>query len=579
MATIQAKMSRGHKYWYIVESRRVNGKPRPIVLAYLGKAEDLLRRLQGLTERFKIKSYSHGALAALLKAAHPLEIPALINRHIRSPRSYRSLKPVRHGLTAGMTLLLGAIGRVCMPTSKRGWWTWAKTTSCEYLLRCNLSRIDSQHFWDLMDALPVSAIPKIEEELLRRVLSLYPVGPETLFFDTTNFFTFIDSTNVRCRIARRGHNKQKRNDLRQVGLALVVTREDFIPLFHQTYQGNLHDSTVFRDLITSIKERMVRLGLDPQKHTLVFDQGNNSKENLAQVEEVLRLHYVGSLSPFQHQKLIDEAVGYFQDRRGKEIPVPVYRDKKVIWGRERTVLVFISEKLKAGQLRGIHQALEKKIAGLHKIQDTLTRQGANAADRTVWEEKVKRLARGQFLGDLIVWSLTSRSGGGWHLEFSIPPEKFASVEKYLGFRILMTDRHEWGTDEILRAYHGQSTIERAFRNLKNPHHLALRPQFHWTDQKITVHYFICVLGYLLATLVWRQARLQDEFSGTLDTLLDRLSDIRLAAVLEDSSKPGRIKTDYRLEERTPEDEKLMQALQIEDLHRSRPQFNGVGVYD
>ena len=579
MATIQAKMSRGHKYWYIVESRRVNGKPRPIVLAYLGKADDLLRRLQGLTERFKIKSYSHGALAALLKTAHPLEIPALINRHIQSPRSYMPAQPIRHGLTAGMTLLLGAIGRVCMPTRKRGWWTWAKTTSCEYLLRCNLSRIDSQHFWDLMDALPVSAIPKIEEELLRRVLAIYPVGPDTLFFDTTNFFTFIDSTNVRCRIARRGRNKQKRNDLRQVGLALVVTREDFIPLFHQTYQGNLHDSTVFRDLITSIKERMVRLGLDPQKHTLVFDQGNNSKENLAQVEEVLRLHYVGSLSPFQHQKLIDEAVGYFQDRRGKEIPVPVYRDKKVIWGRERTVLVFISEKLKAGQLRGIHQALEKKIAGLHKIQDTLTRQGANAADRTVWEEKVKRLARGQFLGDLIVWSLTSRSGGGWHLEFSIPPEKFASVEKYLGFRILMTDRHEWGTDEILRAYHGQSTIERAFRNLKNPHHLALRPQFHWTDQKITVHYFICVLGYLLAALVWRQARLQDEFSGTLDTLLDRLSDIRLAAVLEDSSKPGRIKTDYRLEERTPEDEKLMQALQIEDLHRSRPQFNGVGVYD
>jgi len=50
MATIQAKKSRGHKYWYIVESRRVNGKPRPIVLAYLGKADDLLKRLQGITQ-------------------------------------------------------------------------------------------------------------------------------------------------------------------------------------------------------------------------------------------------------------------------------------------------------------------------------------------------------------------------------------------------------------------------------------------------------------------------------------------------------------------------------------------------
>ncbi len=38
MATIQSKTTKGYKYWYFVESRRVNGKPRPIVLAYLGKA-------------------------------------------------------------------------------------------------------------------------------------------------------------------------------------------------------------------------------------------------------------------------------------------------------------------------------------------------------------------------------------------------------------------------------------------------------------------------------------------------------------------------------------------------------------
>ena len=59
MATIQSKKSKGHKYWYIVESRRVNGKPRPIVLAYLGKAEDLLERLNQSVESLKLKSYSH----------------------------------------------------------------------------------------------------------------------------------------------------------------------------------------------------------------------------------------------------------------------------------------------------------------------------------------------------------------------------------------------------------------------------------------------------------------------------------------------------------------------------------------
>ena len=170
MATIQSKMSRGQKYWYIVESRRVNGKPRPIVLEYLGKAENLLRRLQqGIGERLKVKSHSYGAVAALLVVARKLDVVAIINRYIHSQRSYWPDKPLRNNLTTGITLLLAAIGRVCMPTSKRGWWAWAQTSSCEYLLRISLSKLDSQHFWDLMDCLPEDAIEKIELDLLRNL--------------------------------------------------------------------------------------------------------------------------------------------------------------------------------------------------------------------------------------------------------------------------------------------------------------------------------------------------------------------------------------------------------------------------
>ncbi|MHB8280600.1 MAG: hypothetical protein ACYDIA_23595 [Candidatus Humimicrobiaceae bacterium] len=121
MASIQCKISRGHKYWYIVESRRVNGKPRPIVLSYLGKAEGLLKRLQGITSAVKLKSYSHGLVAALLEIAFKLDIPEIINKYIDSKRAYTSKKPLRNNLTAGITLLLAAMAQICMPTSKRGW--------------------------------------------------------------------------------------------------------------------------------------------------------------------------------------------------------------------------------------------------------------------------------------------------------------------------------------------------------------------------------------------------------------------------------------------------------------------------
>jgi transposase len=52
----------------------------------------------------------------------------------------------------------------------------------------------------------------------------------------------------------------------------------------------------------------------------------------------------------------------------------------------------------------------------------------------------------------------------------------------------MTSRHQWSTPAIIETFYGQADVERAFKDVKNPHHLAIRPQFHWTDQKIRVHF-------------------------------------------------------------------------------------------
>src|SRR6056297_440881 len=150
MATIQSKNTNGHKYWYIVESRRVNGKPRPIVLEYLGKAETLLKRLHGLRENIKLKSYSHGIIISMLSIAHELDVCSIINKYCFSSKKYMAEKPVMNHLTVGATIMLAAIERSCTTSSKRQWSKWAKTTSLEYMLRLNFSKVDSQHFWDMM---------------------------------------------------------------------------------------------------------------------------------------------------------------------------------------------------------------------------------------------------------------------------------------------------------------------------------------------------------------------------------------------------------------------------------------------
>ena len=576
MATIQSKKSRGYKYWYIVESRRVNGKPRPVVMAYLGKADDLLKRLQGLYE-LKLKSYSHGAVCALINVAAKLKIVDILNKYVKASRHYVAEKPVRNNLTAGITFLLGAIGRVCMPTIKMGWWNWAKTTSAEYLLRCNLIKVDSQHFWDLMDSFPEDAISPAEQEILQRLLEVYKIHTDTLFYDTTNFFTYIDTTNTHCDIAQRGNNKQKRNDLRQVGLAMVVSKEDYIPLFHHSYQGNLQDGTVFREVVEKIKDRMQSLGLNQDTHTLVFDRGSNSKKNLAIVKS-LGFYYVGALTPYYHKEVIDRAIEGMTNITVNYETLAVYREKSIIWGDEKTILVFVSDRLKAGQIQGIYQSLDKKEKSLKELQKALANPKGKKRDRKVLEKKIRTITEGQYLKDVIKWKLIEIEDGKYYMDYYIDNEQLHCVEEKPGFRIIMTNRHEWTSQEIITAYYGQSKIEHAFKNMKNSYHLALKPQYHWTDQKIKVHYFICVIGYLLSSIIWREAKLKAGYAGNLDNLLDLLNNIRLGTMLEESKKTGKPKATYKLEEMNEVEKRIMIALGIENAHNEQPKIKNVGVY-
>src|SRR5271166_162032 len=382
MATIQAKTSHGQKYWYIVESRRVNGKPRPIVLAYLGKIENLLQRLSpDSSGGFCLKSYSHGLVSTLYQKACQLNIAKVIDSHSCSPREYTAEKPIRNGLTVGETIVLAAIGRACRPCSKMGWAEWASSTSLGYLLKRDLSGLDSQHFWDHMDCIPTNAIEKIETEILKQAWKLYKPITETLLFDTTNFFTYINTNNKRCTIAKRGKNKQKRIDLRQVGLALVVTKKDQLPLFHYSYEGNRNDYTTFKDVIEKIKQRLIDLGLSISNHTMVYDKGMNSKKNF-QIIDSLKVHYVTSIKLSGQNTLIQDfkTTGCNIELNGQQ--VKAYKDTRKILGKKRTAIVYFSENFKEGVLNGITETIQKKIQALGMLAVKI-----RTAKRTISKEK------------------------------------------------------------------------------------------------------------------------------------------------------------------------------------------------
>jgi transposase len=251
MASLQRVKVGRHTYYRIVESRRVNGKPRPIPVLHLGTADQLLQRLLTHSQPpFILRSYQHGEVAALKAMADRLGLVALIDRHL--PAS-------RRPLSIGTTLVLAAINRAVWPCSKRAWAVWAQRTSLPHLFARRPEALTSQSCWDQMDAVSGIAWEAIEAALTRTVVHDFQLKLDTLFYDTSNFFTYLASGNERSTLAQRGHSQAKRFDLRQFSLALLVARDGQIPLYADIYDGNTVDARRFPDSLTAIRQRVERV--------------------------------------------------------------------------------------------------------------------------------------------------------------------------------------------------------------------------------------------------------------------------------------------------------------------------------
>lgn len=539
MASLQAYSSHGHRYYRIVQSFRQNGKPRLRVVAHLGRVEDILRLAQEERSDIKVSSVTSGAVTALHHLAQELDIAGKIDRAlVESDRRVQK----RDGLSVGESLLAGMISRACAPRSKRAFATWAEATALPGLMGFAAKDLDSQHFWDQMNALPVTLLDDIEEAIVREVVGIERLQPRAVAYDTTNFYTHIASTNTRAQLPQRGHNKQGRHDLRQLGLALVVDQETQLPLAHVLYEGARSDMRTFADFLKPVRERLRALTLQPQQLTLVFDAGASSQANLQKLEAGSD-HYVTAVRPSYQQALLAEAAGHLEEvALSSGAVVRAWRTQRVIAGQQREVVVVFSPQLYEGQVRGLHQHLVRCGEQLKEL-GTAPRGTPEAVRR-----KLAQICGRQYLRTLVRYEVQSDEHGTQVRSWSDLEEYRRLLHHYFGLRVLITDQGEWTTAQIVEAYRGQSRVEAAFRDLKDPGMLSTRPQFHWTDQKLHVHAFMCVTGYLLVRLLWWRARRDAGYSGGARSLLTQLSRIRCCRIVENTGRAGRPRVRQQIEE-------------------------------
>lgn len=547
MATIRKQKVGKYTYWQIVESRRVNGKPRPFVLAHLGTADQLLHKLKEGPFKRVIRSASHGAVQLFYQTAAELGLVDTFTNNFAQRK--------RDGLKTGQSLLLAALHRAISPGSKRAFACWAKETTLPQLAGFEAKKLDSQHFWNQMDTVSEEELAAAEMAITWKLKDQGLLSPRLLFYDLTNFFTYIDSANDKSELAKRGLNKQKRNDLKQFGLSLVVTREFLLPVCSTVYAGNKTDKELFQPKLTQLRTKLSELSISVEEITLVFDKGSNSKNNFAALDRQA-IPFVASLSSAYHEDLIN--IPYSSYTQTNQF---LYcRTRKEIWGKERTVVLYFSEKLRQGQLRGLEQALEKKYQQLTALKTKLTSPGARKKERLAVAKRVSEILRGERGSELIKVTLLEKENGRFDLTWELDQEFYRWLrETYYGKKILVTCREEWSTEDIISAYHGQEHVERVFKHFKNPYHNSVQPLFHWTDQKIKVHTFICVTGLLLSQLVWKKAK-DLGYTSSIETVIDQLSRVRQAEIVTVSGLKGKALREIQLEEMEPELEQMYHGM-------------------
>jgi transposase len=526
MATIIKKIKKGRPYYYAVESRRVEGKPRIVWQKYLGTVDAIVKRAEAAEPEVprEVDIFELGGVCALARIAQRLELEELICEVV----------PKRdQGPSVGQYMLLAAINRALCPTSKLAIGQWYARTVLRRLWRHPQGAFSSQRFWDHMDMVSGEAIAEIEERLLPRIASSFGLSASLLLYDTTNFFTYIASTNERAKLPARGHSKAKRHDLRQVGLALLTTRDFSVPLLHHLYAGNIPDVALFPSLVRELIDRYRGLSDTTGDATLVFDKGNVSDDAMEELT-ARGIHFCCALPASRAPELLAVSLDNFRDLAGMP-GSRAYSEDLLLWGAELRALCLYSESFFSKQLHGITGNLARCQARLADLEKSLSawhmgkRRGKRPTAQSV-RARVKEILSPQFMADLFQVEVEQREGLPtlrWRLDHAALE---ALTAQRLGRTILLTDRRDWTAGEVVSAYRSLSRIEETFKSMKNTDFLSWQPAYHWTDQKLRVHAFYCVLALLLSTLAHKVVR-EAGMDLSLQAMLKELSAIREVALI------------------------------------------------
>lgn len=520
-----SKTIKGCEYFYLVRKERRGQRVVTAKTVYVGNRQKLAALVElSATNAFPAEATVQeiGGSLALSQIAVDLGLEKIIDEVCPAPRA--------DAAPLGRRLVLAAIHRALAPRRLNSLLSLQEGyagSSLAELLPTAPAGLDNRRVCDALARLTAKQVEDIESAVVRQVVEKENVALSALAFDCTNFDSYAGARTA-SRLLRRGHSKSGK-PLRSLGLGLLVTEDEGLPLLTFAYPGNENDVTAFGRFLRALDRRCESLSL-PIEATVAADGGNISRQMLLRLETKSH-HYVMRL-PSKHVELAP--------LKSLELPAlrgslkGLVRARKLscqVYGVERCVVDQYSARMHQRQRPGLERdrkrarqdlerlqtLLDRQRQGLRRVKPLTARVVRRRVDQALSREHMAKLFQAQVeKGEHAPVLRFEESEAAWtHLH-----------EHVLGRTLLVTNRMDWPAEQTIHASRVQSHNESFFRDIKDPNGVSMLPLRHRRDAALRAHALVVVLALLLAKVAQRRLKRADVDAPSVAAVLEQLQGVR-----------------------------------------------------
>ncbi len=507
MAHLYKKIKKGHEYYYIRETQRVYGKPTTINQVYLGTAD----KVQAALGKGGFSPKEFGSIFILNELDRLLDLAGIVNEILPPKKKTK-------GPSLGELVFYAALNRAIAPTSKRRLASWYETTDIQRIRPLRLESLNSQNFWNHWDRISPSDLDKISAVFFKKVFSLLPVKDVHLLVEAGNIYsTPKSSLGTGFELDDQYALEPSRQ---RVGLALLSEHSAGVPLYYQTFRGGLPESEFFERHLDSLLARVSNLGVNAKQITLLLNPGFDPATIIDKVDGDQGFHFIASCSPDEvpdltrislkeFTPLTTKSSGRFGDSERDEDKILYYETQAPFWNRSRKVVIVFDPKTFNRSYQDLGKRVQKVRKEFQTLQQKYQQEGVPPdAPQSIREQLIHLCQRLRLSASL--FDLNFREENGFlRMDFQLNHRQMADEVRRFGKNILITDHEAWSAAEIYEVYAKRYLAEAQGKVQgvpDNPFQAALMPLYHWTDSKIRVHMFVCVVALTYLALLCQRLK-------------------------------------------------------------------------